>query len=112
MPSLLAQATRLILRGGGVPVQPLMFHMRAPYRELVPYFRFEWHVKKQIVYVIDIVKGELTKRPVGNAIAYSVDTEGGAWNVVLIWCRGYMAAKEGRSHNDSGKIVLLGEDNG
>jgi len=42
-------------------------------------------------------------------IASNIDTEGGAWNAVLIWCRGYKAAKFATSHNDSGKLVLLGD---
>ena len=88
-------------------VAPKVFHMR---QGSLPQFRFEWHPVKQIVYVIDIAMGERTGRPTGNAIAHNIDNDGAAWNAVLIWCRGFKAGKDCRSHNDSGQTVLLGLD--
>lgn len=75
----------------------------------LPRYRFEWHPLSQRVYVIDIWVGEKTGSPVGNLIAYHITTESAANNAMLTWCRGYFVGKEDRSHNDQGKIVLIGE---
>lgn len=88
-------------------VAPQVYQMR---QGSLPQFLFEWHPVKKIVYVIDIEMGERTGRVTGNAIAHNALDHGAAWNAVLVWCRGYHAGKEARSHNDSGKTVLLGLD--
>jgi hypothetical protein len=88
-------------------VAPQIYHMR---QGSLPQFQFEWHPAKQIVYVIDVEMGARTGRPTGNAIAHDVTDHGQAWNAVLIWTRGFHAGNEARSHNDSGKTVLLGVD--
>lgn len=105
--SLISQSARFLSRGGAAPVQPAIFKMR---QSSLPQFGFEWHPGNKIVYVIDVEMGLRTGRATGNAIAFDVDTEGAAYNAMLIWCRGYKAAKDSRSHNDSGKTVLLGLD--
>ena len=75
----------------------------------LPRYRFEYHPRAKRVYVIDIYVGAKTGKPVGNLIAYHIETEAHANNAVLTWCRGYFVGKEDRSHNDQGKIVLIGE---
>lgn len=87
-------------------MQPTIRHMKQP---RLPDYRFEWHIAKQNVYVIDIAAGERSGRVVGNAIAFNIENEGAANNAVLIWCRGFFAGREALSHNDTGKLVLLGE---
>jgi hypothetical protein len=68
------------------PLVGAMVHLATP---TYPDFRFEWHPGKKIVY-----HARLTSRPViAEAIAHAVETHGAAYNVVLIWLRGYRAAK-------------------
>lgn len=86
--------------------QQAIIHMTQPD---LPRYRFEWHRKAQRVYVIDIVQGEQTLAPIGHPIAYHIDTEGAANNAMLTWKRGYLVGKEQRTHNDQGKIVLIGD---
>jgi hypothetical protein len=51
----------------------------------LPQYRFEWHPKKRIVYLIRVG----TKPEIGEAIAFNIETHGDAHNAVLIWSRGY-----------------------
>lgn len=97
--------TSLLLHGGSVAAQPGILHIKQP---RLPEYRFEWHMVKRNVYVIDVAMGERTGRVAGNAIAFGVENEGAAYNAVLIWVRGYFAGRDAVSHNDSGKLVLLG----
>lgn len=64
----------------------LIFHVKTP---TWPQFRFEWHPGKKIVYLIRLG----VEPPIGEAIAYEVTDHGAAQNNVLIWLRGYRAAK-------------------
>ena len=52
-----------------------------------PQFRFEYHAAKKTVYLI-----RASAPTMGDPIAQHVETEGGAWNAVHTWLRGY---KEG-----------------
>lgn len=64
----------------------MIYHMRQP---LVPDVRFEWHPDARRVYAIRVgVTPE-----VGEPIAFDIADRGAATNAVLIWCRGYRAAK-------------------
>lgn len=59
----------------------------------LPQFRFEWHPKKRIVYLILIGReGEGAQ-----AIAHHAETHGHAWNYVNTFCRGYRMRDAERS---------------
>lgn len=62
-----------------------IYHLKTP---AFPEFRFEYHEAKKNVYLI-----RATSPTHGEAIANNIDTEGAANNAVLIWLRGYRAAK-------------------
>lgn len=109
MAGLLAGVGKLILRGGATTSPGAIFHFFAPCVDLKSRYRFEWHRSTQRLYVVDIALGEKTKKAVANVMAFSIENEGGAYNAALCWCRGYLACEQGRSHNDQGKLVLLGE---
>ena len=107
-----AVLARFNLTGNDTRIDPRgkdIFHFFAPCTALASRFRFEWHTKSQQLYVVDIALGERTQRVVANLMAYHIENQGSAHNAALIWCRGFLAAEEGRTHNDQGKIVLLGE---
>lgn len=54
-----------------------------------PQFRFEWHPQSRKVYVI-----RLGMTPeIGEPFAHEIRDQGAAVNAVLIWLRGYKAAK-------------------
>lgn len=108
MAGLLAQVSKLLLAGSPTNPQPI-FHFFAPCVALKSRFRFEWHKETKKLYVVDIALGERTKRVTANVMAFAIENEGMAYNHALCWCRGFLACEEGRSHNDQGQIVLLGE---
>jgi hypothetical protein len=61
-------------------------HIKAP---TIPQFRFEWHPKIKKVYLIRV--GAIPE--IGEMFAHEIETEGAAWNSVLIFLRGYRTAK-------------------
>lgn len=75
----------------------------------LPQFRFEWHSKSHKVYVVDIPMGERIGRVEANCFDWHSENEGRARNAILLWCRGFRAAKNGTSHNDQGKLVIVGD---
>lgn len=109
MAGIVTEVGRFLLRGGATVDPKSIFHFFAPCTDLKARFRFEWHVKSQRLYVVDIAKGERTKQVVANVMALNIENQGAAHNAALCWCRGFLAAEQGRSHNDQGKIVFLGE---
>lgn len=62
-----------------------VLHLKTP---KFPQFRFEYHEAAKKVYII-----RATAPTMGDPIAENINTEGGAWNAVNIWLRGY---KEGK----------------
>lgn len=56
-------------------------------------FRFEWHPKKEIVYLTRL--GVMPE--IGEAVALNVETEPGALNAIDIWLGGYAEAR-GMTH--------------
>lgn len=50
-----------------------------------PQFRFEWHPKKQNVYMIRLAR----KPQIGEVIAFNIENHGAAHNAVMIFMRGY-----------------------
>lgn len=62
-----------------------VYHLKTP---TFPDLRFEYHEAKKNVYLI-----RATSPTHGEAIAHNIETEGAAHNAVLIWLRGYRAAK-------------------
>lgn len=64
-----------------------IFHLRNP---KLPQYRFEWHPKKRIVYLIRLG----AKPEIGEAMALDIVTHGDAINAVAIWGRGFA---EGRA---------------
>jgi hypothetical protein len=63
-----------------------IFHLKTP---ALPEFRFEWHPARRNVYLV-----RLGMTPeIGELIAFNIDNEGAAHNAVLIWLRGFRAAK-------------------
>jgi hypothetical protein len=109
MAGIIAQVGHFLLRGAATAAPGKIFHFYAPCVDLKGRFRFEWHTENQKLYVVDIALGEKTKRVVANLMAHNIENEGAAYNAALCWCRGFLAAEQGRSHNDQGKLVLLGE---
>lgn len=63
-----------------------IFHIKTP---TFPEFRFEWHPQTKRVYLIRIT----AEQPIGEPIAMEIETAGAAHNAVLIFLRGYRAAK-------------------
>lgn len=61
-------------------------HIKAPN---APQYRFEWHPKIKKVYLIRV--GAVPE--IGEMFAHEIETEGAAWNAVLIFLRGYRIAK-------------------
>jgi hypothetical protein len=62
-----------------------ILQIRAPLPGIGDKFRFEWHPARQRVYLIRLgVTPE-----VGDPIATEIETHGGAFAAVQIWCRGY-----------------------
>ncbi len=55
----------------------------------IPELRFEWHPVSEIVYVVQTDTQLIQADP----FAWKIKTHGDAWNVVLVWCRGYIAHK-------------------
>lgn len=109
MAGLFAEVGRMVLRGVTTVNPKEVFHFYAPTVDLKGRFRFEWHIKTQRLYVVDIALGEKTKRVVANVMAFNIENQGAAHNAALCWCRGFLAAEQGRSHNDQGKLVFIGE---
>lgn len=54
-----------------------------------PQFRFEWHEQAKRVYLVRL---EVLPH-MGDPIAFDIADHGAAINAVMIWCRGYNAAK-------------------
>lgn len=108
MAGIIAEMSKYLMRGAAQVDTKSIFHFYAPCISLKGRFRFEWHVNSQKLYVIDIALGEKTKNVVANVMAFNIENQGAAYNAALCWCRGYLAAMEGRSHNDQGKLVILG----
>lgn len=71
--------------------------IRAP---LHPQFRFEYHRLKKKVYVVRVGG----KPEIGEVFAHEIENDGQAHNAVLVWLRGYRAAK-GERWNDAGKLI-------
>lgn len=109
MSGLVAKVGQFLLRGAAQVDQKSIFHFYAPVTDLKARFRFEWHKKHQRLYVIDIAQGEMTKRVTANVMAFNIENEGMAYNHALCWCRGFLASEQNRSHNDQGKLTLIGE---
>lgn len=109
MAGIIAEVGSLFLRGASTVDPKSIFHFYAPCTDLKSRFRFEWHTKSQKLYVVDIALGEKTKQAIANVMAFNIDTQGAAHNAALCWCRGFLAAEQGRSHNDQGKLVQIGE---
>jgi len=105
---ILAKATSFLLKGAAQVDPKSIYHFHAPCTDLKGRFRFEWHKVSQKLYVVDVALGEKTKRVVANVMAFNIENEGGAYNAALCWCRGFLAAEQGRSHNDQGKLTLIG----
>lgn len=72
--------------GGGEPLPSRILQIKAP---LLPHLRFEWHPGTRRVYVIRLGAVPL----VGDPIAFDIENHGQATNAVLIWTRGYRAAR-------------------
>ena len=73
-----------VAKANGADVQ--IFHIKAP---MFPQFRFEWHPGKKSVYLIRVG----AQPEIGENIAENADDQGRAQMAVLIWLRGYRAAK-------------------
>lgn len=63
-----------------------IYHIKAPN---APQFRFEYHPGIKKVYLIRV--GAVPE--IGEMFAHEIETEGAAWNAVLIFLRGYRTAK-------------------
>jgi hypothetical protein len=63
-----------------------IWHLAAPG---IPEFRFEWHPKRRNVYLIRTTAA----KPIGEIIAFNIETHGDAHNAVLIFLRGYREGK-------------------
>ena len=75
----------------------VIFHIKTP---SWPQFRFEYHATKRKIFLIRVgVKPEI-----GEVFAHNIDTEGAAYNAVMIWLRGYRTAK-GEMWDDAGKLI-------
>lgn len=61
-------------------------HLKAPN---FPQFRFEYHPNVKKIYLIRVG----TNPEIGEMFAHEIETEGAAWNSVLIFLRGYRTAK-------------------
>lgn len=85
-----AEAGKFGMNGAAVtPAQGAdtqIFHIKAP---RFPQFRFEWHPSRRMVYLIRIGQ----QPEFGDPIAENADDQGRAQMAVLIWLRGYRAAK-------------------
>ncbi|MFO1081880.1 MAG: hypothetical protein U1E23_14775 [Reyranellaceae bacterium] len=64
-----------------------VYHIADP---RLPQYRFEWHPKKRIVYLVRLGAVPLT----GEAMAHHVETHGDAIRAVQTWARGF---HEGRT---------------
>lgn len=73
-----------LARAAGADVS--IFHIKAP---TFPQFRFEWHPKQKVVYMISVGASP----EIGEPIAENADDHGRAQMAVLIWLRGYRTAK-------------------
>lgn len=73
-----------VARSVGADTQ--IYHIKTP---KFPQFRFEWHPTKTTVYLVRI--GQVPE--IGEPIAENADDHGRAQMAVLIWLRGYRAAK-------------------
>lgn len=65
-----------------------IMHIEQP---LIPEVRFEWHPKCSTVYVIPIKPFMPTAEP----IIQGLKTASGAYTAVRLWCRGYLAHRQG-----------------
>lgn len=92
---------RLKLRWGS-PVQTDIVHYTP---QFLPRFRFEYHKAAKRLYIADKVAVGLS---VANLIGTDIETEGEAYRAILLWGRGYRAGKEEVSHDDQGKLIMLG----
>lgn len=61
-----------------------------------PHLRFEYHPVAQKVFIIrlDVKKGD---KPFAEIIGWQVKDSGTAWNIMLVWLRGYQHAMAERN---------------
>jgi len=72
---------------GGLPIRILHIQVTAPDLQ---WLRFEWHPESRNVYYADLRQA----RPVGEIVAYHVDTHGAAHNAVNVFLRGFRLAQK------------------
>lgn len=96
---------KLRLRWGSEVNQREIVHLKQRHQ---PDFRFEWHPSEKRLYCIDLRAAAKAGLSCGNLIGTDLETQGAAYNAMLVWCRGYNAGKSEISHNDQGQLILLG----
>lgn len=84
------------LSGGPLPDDAILHIKTKNY----PDFLFEWHPRKQNVYICRILRDDHRNqlpRQSAEVIAFNIENHGQAQNAVLIWLRGYQTATNDRA---------------